>query len=198
MFSASSILAATALLASIGHAAPTARAGTLPVFNLTVTSTQSNKYVKAPLNAEHSGAGQEALAVGAVPSLLSFNTSINAGDAVPGYTKPGYIQYTTPYQGPTPQQQLKFYVNQTSNINACSFGAATSGPVLFAIDTTSGQLAYYDSGAFIGQSPSVDVNFYVCPITWTGDQFQELSYVTDGQTPDNADCDHVNVYTTLR
>lgn len=197
MFSASSILAATALLAGIGHAAPTARAGTLPVFNLTATSAQGKAYYDASLIAEHSGAGQEALAVNpGPPSPFSFNQSINAGDAVPGYTSPGYIQYTTPYQGPTPQQQLKFFVNQSSNINAASFGAATSGPVLFAINTSNGRLAYYESGAFVGQSPSVNENFYICPITWTGDQFYELSYVVEGQTPDNADCDAVYVYTS--
>lgn len=183
MLLSSAITAATALFASVGFAAPTVRAPAEVLFNLTVTSTSSQKYTGALLGAAHSGAAIEALAVTGYSTSFSFNETDLAASGT--NSPPGYLVYILPSQPESTKQQLNFYKNDTSNVQAGFFGIG-SGPILFTF-TESGELFHYDGEG------AADSYFYVCSQTSEAYTYETLSYVAEGSAPDNADCDAVTV-----
>ena len=189
-FSTSIIAASAALAARTSLAAPLqARVENCDPaqqpFNLTVTSLSSGRYENALLNAAHSGAAEEALAVLPSGSATSFTFNTTGYSTIPGYCGVGYLQYAAPTQPTATVQQMQFVQNSTSNVEAAFFGEG-NGPVELTISNT-GEIFHFDG------SSGATAYWYVCPQTSLGYTYETLSYVMDGSTPTNPDCDQVTV-----
>lgn len=203
MVSSFNLATATALLSALASAAPLMARDVSAPFNLTITNVGTPARLavsNAPLSAPHVGAGEEALNYipqSAYGVSFTFNQTGTSGNAPPGYSAPGYLQYLAPMSPEPVQRQLQFYQNASSNVLAGTFGFGSSSPVLVAFRDDDGAMGHYDSGVFQPAGnppmPSADPTWYLCPITITGDHYETVSYVADGAVPDDSNCEQVIV-----